>query len=599
MNNSNLVAHLNDNIEKLSSKAAYFQKEGNTWVAYSWKSFGEDIYKVSSALINLGVEVQENVGIFSQNLAQWTITDMAIVGLRAVTVPIYSTNSKNELEYVIKDAQIKTLFVGTQDQYDKALLLLKEENTLERIIAFKKDIQIDATKSSFYFEDFKNEKFENQTELTAQVKARHSEIKGADLATIIYTSGTTGEPKGVMLDHKNLSDSIEAHVKEKELVLGENETSLSFLPLSHIFERAWVLFCIHSAVPVYFNEDPKLIAEVIKEVKPTLMCSVPRLFEKIYSGIQEKRAAASPNKQKLMDWAVSIGDQYHNDHLRFQKSVPLGLSFKFKIADKLVLSKIREALGGNINMMPSGGAPLSEDIFRYFHALGINVKLGYGLTETVATSTLSGNQNINFKSSGKPLNGTQIKIGANDEIMVKGGGVMRGYYKKPEETAKVFEDGWFKTGDAGKIDSEGNLIITDRIKDLIKTSGGKYVAPQKLESSLINDAFIEQIAIIGDQRKFISALIVPSSEIVKHFCEENGLTFKNIEESIKMPEIVQKIEANIKQKLKEFSPHEQIKKITLLSKEFTMEAGELTPTLKIKRKVIAEKYKKLIDAMYS
>lgn len=599
MRQTNLIPQIENNIKNSSNETAYFKKVENTWKAFSWKNFGEDIFKVSRALINLGIEAQEKVGIFSQNLAQWTITDIATVGIRAVVVPIYSTNSKNELDYVIKDANIKVLFVGDQAQYDKAVSLLNEANSLEKIIAYKKDIQIDSSKNSVYFDDFKDEKFENETELAAKVTERHSAIKDTDLATIIYTSGTTGEPKGVMLDHKNISDTIYAHIMEKSLPLNDNETSLSFLPMSHIFERAWVLFCLHSAVPIYFNENPKIIADVLKEVKPTLMCAVPRLFEKIYSSIQETKAEASPIKQKLMDWAFNTGNQYHNDYLRLQKAVPFGLNLQFKIADKLVLSKVREALGGRIHIMPCGGAPLSEEIFKFFHALGVNVKLGYGLTETSATSTLSGDTNINFKSSGKPLFGTEIKIGPNDEIFVKGGGVMRGYYNKPEETAKVFEDGWFKTGDAGKIDINGNLIITDRIKDLIKTSGGKYVAPQKLESSLINDAFIEQIAIIGEERKFISALIVPNVEIVKHFCEENGYTFKSMEESIQKPEILHKIEDNIKQKLKDFSPHEQIKKITLIAKEFTMEAGELTPTLKIKRKVIAKKYKALIDAMYA
>ena len=599
MNPSKLIQQIDFNIDNLSTKTAYFKKENEDWKSFTWQEFGEDIRKLSSALIQLGIKPQEKVGIFSQNLAEWTITDIATIGIRAVVVPIYSTNSKNELEYVIKDANIKVLFVGDQNQYDKALDLYNKGNSVEKIIAYKKDIKIDNSKNSVYFDDFKEGKFPDQEDLTTQLKERRTTSKESDLATIIYTSGTTGEPKGVMLDHKNITDTIQAHIKETSLPLKDNETSLSFLPLSHIFERAWVLFCINSAVPIYFNEDPKQIAEVLKEVKPTLMCAVPRLFEKIYSGIQEKKAEASPIKQNLMDWAVAVGNKYYNDFLRLEKKVPAVLNLQFKIADKLVLSKIREALGGRIHIMPCGGAPLSEEIFKFFHALGVNVKLGYGLTETSATATLSGEKYINFKSSGKPLHGTEIKIGPNDEVFVKGGGVMRGYYNKPEETAKVFEDGWFKTGDAGKIDEEGNLIITDRIKDLIKTSGGKYVAPQKLESSLINDAFIEQIAIIGEERKFISALIVPSEETIKHYCEETGLDFENMESCIQQAEIIAKIEANIKQKLKEFSPHEQIKKINLLSKEFTMEAGELTPTLKIKRKVIAIRYKDLIDEMYA
>lgn len=599
MKNISIIKQVKNNIENKSSDPAYFYKKENMWKPVPWLQFGEDVSKVSNALVQHGIKVQDKVGVFSQNMPEWTITDLATLAIRAVLVPIYATNSKNELEYVINDAQINVLFVGDQEQYDKAVQLIENNNYLNKIIAFTNSIKIDSTKNSFYFDEFKNENFKNKEELKKQVKERQEEILGNDIATIIYTSGTTGEPKGVMLDHKNILDTVVAHVEEKELPLDGKQTSLSFLPLSHIFERAWTLFCIYSAIPVYYNEDPKLIAEVLKEVKPTLMCSVPRLFEKIYSSIQDKKSTASPVKQKLMDWSVSIGNQYFNEHIRLSKKIPVGLNIKFKIADKLVLSKIREALGGNIKIMPCGGAPLSEDIFRFFHSIGVNVKLGYGLTETTATTTLSGNRAINFKSSGKPLYGAQIKIGANDEIMVKGGGVMRGYYNKPEETAAVFENGWFKTGDAGKLDEEGNLIITDRIKDLMKTSGGKYVAPQKLETTLINDAFIEQIAIIGDQRKFVSALIVPSFESIKNYCESKEIKFKNIEELTKMPEILKIMEKGINDRLADFSPHEKIKKFTLLTKEFTMEAGELTPTLKIKRKVIAQKYKEIIDAMYA
>ena len=412
----------------------------------------------------------------------------------------------------------------------------------------------------------------------------------------MFTSGSTGEPKGVMLDHTNFMESLKAH--DYELEVSENDSSLSFLPLSHIYERSWVFFCLHRGIKVYFNQNPKLIAEVLKEVKPTVMCTVPRIFEKIFAAIQDKRKEASPTKMKLASWALGIGNAYYNKHIRIEKKVPLTLKLKHKIADKLVLSKLRQVFGGRIKFMPCGGAPLAADMVSFFHSFGLNIKCGYGLTETTATVSLFGYKHFEFNSAGKAIHGTEIIIGENDEILVKGPGVMKGYYKKPIETAEVFKDGWFCTGDAGKIDEHGNLIITDRIKDLMKTSGGKYIAPQKLEMALINDAFIEQIAVIGDQQKYVTALAVPSFENLKKYALEHKITFKDVEELINNNQIKDMFEKRFEELQKEFSVFEKIKKVTLLPKEFSIEAGEITATLKLKRKVIQQKYKELIDKMY-
>ncbi|WP_372747098.1 long-chain fatty acid--CoA ligase, partial [Lutibacter sp.] len=433
-------------------------------------------------------------------------------------------------------------------------------------------------------------------EVETELQKRYYEAEETDLASIIYTSGTTGEPKGVMLNHSNFMQSLAAH--EYELEVSDKDSSLSFLPLSHIYERSWVFFCLHMGIEVYFNQNPKLIAEVLKEVKPTVMCTVPRIFEKIFAAIQDKRKEASPTKMKLASWALGIGNNYYNKHKRLDKKVPFGLKIKFKIADKLVLSKLRDVFGGRIKFMPCGGAPLAADMVSFFHSFGLNIKCGYGLTETTATATLFGYKHFEFNSAGKAIHGTQIKIGENDEVLVKGPGVMKGYYKKPEATAEVFEDGWFKTGDAGTLDAEGNLVITDRIKDLMKTSGGKYIAPQKLELALINDAFIEQIAVIGDQQKYVTALAVPSFENLKKYALEHKITFKDIEELINHNQIKDMIDKRVEELQKEFSVFEKIKKVTLLPKEFSIEAGEITATLKLKRKVIQQKYKELIDKMY-
>ena len=429
-----------------------------------------------------------------------------------------------------------------------------------------------------------------------ELQKRYYESELDDLASIIYTSGTTGEPKGVMLDHSNFSESLRAH--DLELHVSDKDVSLSFLPLSHIYERSWVFFCLHRGIEVYFNQDPKKIAEVLKEVKPTVMCTVPRIFEKIYSAIQDKKKEASPVKVKMMDWALKVGNSYHNDHKRLEKPVSNSLNLKYKIADKLVLSKLRDVFGGRIKFMPCGGAPLAAEMVAYFHSFGLNIKCGYGLTETTATVSLFGYTNFVFNSAGKTIKGSQIKIGENNEILIKGPGVMRGYYKKPQETEEVFKDGWFCSGDAGILDENGNLIITDRIKDLMKTSGGKYIAPQKLETAMINDSFIEQIAVIGDQQKYVTALTVPSFENLKNYALKNKISFETIEDLIAHNQIKDLFEKRFEELQKEFSVFEKIKKFTLLPKEFSIEAGEITATLKLKRKVIQQKYKHLIEKMY-
>lgn len=358
-------------------------------------------------------------------------------------------------------------------------------------------------------------------------------------------------------------------------------------------------FSVCNGIEVYFNRDPKQIAEVLKKVKPTIMCTVPRIYEKIYTAIQDKKKEASPSKVKMMDWALSVGNEYYNNHKRLELPTPLLLKMKFKIADKLVLRKLRDVFGGRIKFMPCGGAPLSAEMLKYFHSFGLNVKLGYGLTETTATASLFGYTQFEFNSAGKAIKGTKLKIGDDNEILIKGPGVMQGYYKKPEETAAVFIDGWFRSGDAGEIDEKGNIVITDRIKDLMKTSGGKYIAPQKLETALINDSFIEQIAVIGDQQKYVTALAVPSFENLKKYAIVNKISFKTIEDLIANNQIIAFFEEKFEDLQKELSVFEKIKKFTLLPKEFSMEAGEITATLKLKRKLIQEKYKVLIDKMYA
>jgi long-chain acyl-CoA synthetase len=596
MENNHIGTEIRNNVLQYQGGNSIYYKDNklNKWVGISWTDFGDKIQNLSKALLNYGIKEHQNVAIFAENMPDWIVADVAIMSLRAVSVPIYATNSKNEVEYIINDAEINLIFVGGQAEYDKTLQISKTNSHLQYIVSLSKDVHIENDENSIHLHDFLDLKA-NET-LETELQKRYYECNSTDLASIIYTSGTTGEPKGVMLDHTNFMQSLVAH--DFELVVSEKDSSLSFLPLSHIYERSWVFFCLHRGIKVYFNQDPKLIVEVLKEVKPTVMCTVPRIFEKIFAAIQDKRKEASPAKMKLASWALGVGNAYFNKYKRNDIKVPLALKLKHKIADALVLSKLREVFGGRIKFMPCGGAPLAADMVSFFHSFGLNIKCGYGLTETTATVSLFGYMHFEFNSAGKTIHGTQIKIGENDEILVKGPGVMKGYYKKPKETAEVFEDGWFKTGDAGMMDDKGNLIITDRIKDLMKTSGGKYIAPQKLETALINDAFIEQISVIGDQQKYVTALAVPSFENLKKYAVEHKIAYKDIEELINNSQIKEMFEKRIEALQKDFSVFEKIKKFSLLSQEFSIEAGEITATLKLKRKVIQKKYKKIIDKMY-
>ncbi|WP_372751221.1 long-chain fatty acid--CoA ligase [Labilibaculum sp.] len=587
---------IRNRIEEYADRIAmhYKDQQSGEWVGVSWTEFGLQVRQVSKALLEMGVEEKQMVAIFSQNMPEWITADLAIMCVRGVTVPIYPTNSTKEAKYIIEDSESQLIFVGEQEQYDRAMEAIKGVSHVKMVVVFDKNVKLSDYDRSMYWDEFLI--YGKKSQLGSQFEERFSSAELDDLATLIYTSGTTGEPKGVMIDHNNISSVLISH--DKELNVSEKDVSLSFLPLSHVYERIWCFYCFHRGIEIYFNLDPKKIGDAMKEVKPTLMCTVPRIYEKIYSAIQEKSKSASSVKRSLIQWAIKIGGKYNNECNGIASESSLALQMKYKVADRLVLSKLRDIFGGRINFMPCGGAPLDSNIIEYFHATGLNVKMGYGLTETMATVCLYGDKDIDFTTTGRIIVGTEIKIGDNDEILVKGPGVMRGYYKKPEATAEVMKDGWFCTGDAGKIDENGMVTITDRIKDLMKTSGGKYVAPQKLEKTLVNDQFIEQIAVIGDCRKYVTALAVPAIEPLQKYATQNNIGFETIEELLGNSQIIEFFEKRFEEMQKEFSRFEKIKKFTLLPKEFSIEAGEITSTLKLKRKVIQEKYKHLIDKMY-
>ena len=566
--------------------ALRFQEQGK-WCNMEWSTFQQEIDNISLALIAQGIEIQDKIGIFAHNMPRWSIADFGAMQARVVTVPIYATNTPPQVEYIINDADIRILFVGEQAQMDCAIQIANNCTQLIKIVAMKSSINLHNHPLACHWENF-IQVDKNMIVLEARLASKRLD----DLFTLIYTSGTTGDPKGVMLDYANLAHQLQSH--DQALNISEQDISLSFLPLSHIFERAWVAYIFHRGATNCYLEDTNQIRQALVETKPTVMCAVPRFYEKIYAAVLDKVEKAPFIRRTLFHWAIQAGEKH------YQSANPsLWLKWQYKWADKLVLSKLRTLLGGQVRMMPCGGAKLEPTIGKFFHSLGVNVKLGYGMTETTATVSCWEDHGFNPNSIGKLMPNTEVKIGENYEILVRGGMVMRGYYKKPEETANAFTaDGFLKTGDAGEIDEHGNLHITDRIKELMKTSNGKYIAPQYIEGKIGKDKFIEQIAIIADAKKYVSALIVPCFDSLEEYAKQLNIKYQDRLELIKHAEIIQMFEKRLHEIQKELASFEQVKKFTLLPQAFTQAMEEITPTLKLRRKVIMQRYREQIEKMY-
>ena len=566
--------------------ALRFQEQGK-WCNMEWSTFQQEIDNISLALIAQGIEIQDKIGIFAHNMPRWSIADFGAMQARVVTVPIYATNTPPQVEYIINDADIRILFVGEQAQMDCAIQIANNCTQLIKIVAMKSSINLHNHPLACYWENF-IQVDKNMVVLEARLASKRLD----DLFTLIYTSGTTGDPKGVMLDYANLAHQLQSH--DQALNISEQDISLSFLPLSHIFERAWVAYIFHRGATNCYLEDTNQIRQALVETKPTVMCAVPRFYEKIYAAVLDKVEKAPFIRRTLFHWAIQAGEKH------YQSAKPSRwLKWQHKWADKLVLSKLRALLGGQVRMMPCGGAKLEPTIGKFFHSLGVNVKLGYGMTETTATVSCWEDHGFNPNSIGKLMPNTEVKIGENNEILVRGGMVMRGYYKKPEETANAFTaDGFLKTGDAGEIDEHGNLHITDRIKELMKTSNGKYIAPQYIEGKIGKDKFIEQIAIIADAKKYVSALIVPCFDSLEEYAKQLNIKYQDRLELIKHAEIIQMFEKRLHEIQKELASFEQVKKFTLLPQAFTQAMEEITPTLKLRRKVIMQRYREQIEKMY-
>lgn len=592
---NNIIASIVENIGSHGSDEAvrFKRTHGESWLSYTWDELAELITKTSKALIAAGVMPQENVAIFSQNKVEWSIADLGIMGTGAVSVPVYATNTTDQANYIVDEAGIKVIFVGDQEQYDKALeMYANSSSTLEKIVVLEDDVILNNEASIHFAEFLESGKQISNEECTSRLTA----IDGEDLATIIYTSGTTGEPKGVMLTHNNFTELFRIH--DLRLNLGREDSSISFLPLSHVFERCWSMYMLAKGIKNTYLGDPKEILNALGDVRPTLMCSVPRLYQKAYHRILAKVAAGSGVKKKLFYAGLDVGKK-RVELLRTGQRLPLGLRLTHGFFDALVFKKIRAVFGGKLHMMPCAGAPLSGEITEFFHAIGMPLLIGYGLTETSATVSVFPDQEFEFGTVGLSMPGVDVKIGDNDEILVKGKTVMKGYYKKPEETAKVFEGAWLKTGDAGTIDENGQITITDRIKDLMKTSGGKYVAPQMIESILTNDNFIENAILIGDDKPFVSALLVPNLEALKGYAHSLNLKYHSVEDLLMKTHISEFYEHKLEQLQQSLANFEKVKKFKLLPNDFSMNMGELTPTLKIRRQIIINHFSSLIDEMYA
>ena len=585
----NVAEFLNINTAKFPTKSAIGFKKKEKWTEINWSDFRRLVFKTANALRNAGISEHDKVAIYSDNSAEWIITDLAILSLGAITVPIYSTNNEEQSEYILNESECKIILVGNQEQYDAAFNILNRNQFLKLVIVAKKAVWI-KKENSQYLEDF----IKNAEETFDIVPKEDS-----DLATIIYTSGTTGVPKGVMLNHGNFHKSVEAHFEFFKFKNFENETSLAFLPLTHIFERSWTLLALYGGSKVYFLENTKLIASALVEIKPTIMCAVPRFYQKVYAGVNEMANNSSESKKKIFNWAIKTGTEVA-ERRRLNKEIPLALNLKNKIAGIMVFNKVKKKMGGKLWFMPCGGASVSAEVTRFFEALGIHITVGYGLTETTATLTCFPFHNFEHGSAGIPLGDTQIKIGDNDEILAKGSSIMTGYYKKPKETAEVFtEDGWFRTGDAGKFDEAGNLIITDRIKDLMKTSNGKYITPQPIENLLSDNNYINQAMIVAEGKPFVTALIIPNFDALQELLLKMDIPFTSWEEVVELEKIREFYREKIDEIQKGLSGFEKVKKFAIMPAEFEIGSGEITPTLKVKRNVVLQKYAGLVDKMYN
>ena len=567
------------------------------WKTVSWNQFSMRVKEVSNALLNLGLKPQETIAVFAQNCIQYLYTDFGAYGVRVISIPFYATSSEQQIQYMIQNASVRFLFAGEQEQYDKAHRVAALCPTLERIIVFDPSVRISShDPNSIYFEDFL--KLGEGLPREPEVEERWAAAEEDDICNILYTSGTTGESKGVVLTYRMYRAALEAN--DRCVPVDEKDRIINFLPFAHVFERGWAYLVLSEGAQMIVNTYPKEIQQSMRETHPTSMASVPRFWEKVYVAVKERMDNSGAVQRKLFYHALSVGRKRNVQYLSRGKRVPLALEMEYRVVNRTILSLVRKQLGlEHPNIFPTAGAYVSPEVEEFVHSIGLNMIVGYGLTESLATVSCDHlGEPYTIGSVGRPIEGIEIKISDEGEVMLKGPTIMPGYFRRDTTNAEVFDkDGFFHTGDSGYL-KDGELFLKERIKDLFKTSNGKYVAPQMVEGMLLVDKFIEQISVIADQRKFVSALIVPEYDVLEEWAKENHIEFNDREELCRNRQVNAMMRERIETLQQRLAPYEQIKRFTLLPHHFSMESGELTNTLKLKRSVVNRHYQDVIDKMY-
>ncbi len=599
-NRSHLSVLIHSQAKKYGNRTALVRQDfgGSKWTNVSWNQFSANVKKVSNALLALGLKPQDKIAVFSQNCAEYLYTDFGAYGIRVVSIPFYATTSGQQVQYMVNDASVRLVFVGEQEQYDKAHNIHSVCPSLERIIVFDRHVRLSMhDPEAMYFDDFL--KLGEDLSHEREVEALWKEANDDDLCNILYTSGTTGDSKGVMLTYGQYAAALKAN--DECVPLTEKDRVIDFLPFTHIFERGWAYLAISEGCTLIVNTDPHKIQQSMRETHPTCMSSVPRFWEKVYQAVRAKIDRSSGMQQKMFYKAWNIGKKYNVDYLAKGKRPPLSLRLQYAIANKTVLGLVRSQIGlEHPNIFPTAGAYVSPDVQEFVHSIGIGMVVGYGLTESLATVSCNHlDEGYTIGSVGQPINGIEIKIGENSEILLKGPTITKGYYKRPEQNKAAFDaDGFFHTGDAGYL-KNGELYLTERIKDLFKTSNGKYIAPQMIEALLLVDKFVDQVAVIADQRKFVSALVVPEYGALEEWARARGIKFADRVELCKDKEVNAMMMERIDILQQSLAHYEQIKRFTLLPHHFSMEKGEITNTLKLRRGMVNKHYKDIIDGMYA
>ncbi len=600
-----LVETIDTQASKYGRREAYrfcWRKDGE-WLSTSWEDFRSQVDTAARALAFLGLVEKDAIAICSPNTPQILITELGAFNNRLVSIPIYSGSSQEQFDFIVSNGEARVIFVGDRHQYPLAYSYWKRNpGKIARIVIFKNsglDLEPDDS-VSIGWDDFVRSGIEAPDEFRRLVEARRGRGLPEDPATLIYTSGTTGEPKGVVITHANYDAAMRMHLDELTTV-SDNDLSMAFLPMSHILEKAWSFFCLTKGIRIAVNYDPRMIQETIHDVQPTVMCCVPRFWEKVYAAVREKIAAMGRMQRLAVRRALHVGKRRNLGYVRLGRRAPRLLEMEYQFWEKRIFSRLKQAIGiPHPNMFPTAGAPLSDRICEFMRSVGINVKIGYGLSETTATVSCFPETDYTIGTVGRPLHGIEVSISGEGEILVKAPTVTPGYYRNPEANAEAFtSDGFFRTGDAGYLTADGSIVLTERVKDLFKTSNGKYIAPQALESRLAENKYIDEAAVIGDQRKFVTALVVPNIPKLREWARHEGIGTADTEELLSDPRTNRFVMKQIDGVQRDMAEYEKIKRVALLPNHFSVMNGEVTNTMKVRRSVVAKRYAREIESLYA